>query len=198
MFPAERADAAERADPGEQLVDVIDEHGEVVEVVTRARMRAEALPHRTVFIAVLDREDRVIVHQRADWKDVWPSRWDVCFGGVVDAGEAWRDAAIRELAEEAGVVVSSSDLRYLWHGWFHAAGPDGGPDGGPAGGSDRELHELGHVFLVRHDGPFTCPDGEVQTVDRVPLIDLGTWLDDHDVVDDSLALVIPSLIGTKS
>jgi len=41
---------------------------------------------------------RLLVHRRADWKDVWPGRWDVCFGGVAGAGEpqflaTWEGAA---------------------------------------------------------------------------------------------------------
>ncbi len=165
-------------DPGHQLVEVVDRHGAVVDVVTRARMRAEHLPHRTVFVAVIDTEDRVVVHQRADWKDVWPSRWDVSFGGVVAPGEGWRDAAVRELAEEAGVVVDPSELRYAWNGWY----------------DDGTVRELGWVFVVRHDGPFTLTDGEVAAIDRVALVDLPGWLGAHDVVDDALALVVPSLL----
>ena len=43
------------------------------------------------------------MHRRAEWKDVYPGYWDVCFGGVLGAGEAWDDAAHRELQEEAGI-----------------------------------------------------------------------------------------------
>ena len=64
-------------------MDVLDEEGRVVGVATRAEVRAGNLWHRTVFIAVVTPDDEVVVHQRADWKDVWPSHWDVCFGGVV-------------------------------------------------------------------------------------------------------------------
>ncbi len=33
----------------------------------------------------------VVVHQRAPWKDVAPSLWDLAFGGVCDVGEAHLD-----------------------------------------------------------------------------------------------------------
>lgn len=163
----------------EELVDVIDDDGTVVGVVTRAEMRERRLPHRTVFVAVVDDDDRVVVHQRASWKDVWPSRWDICFGGVVGAGEEWRAAAARELAEESGVVLDPADLRYVWHDWFAGDG----------------MKELGYVYLARHDGPFRPDDGEVAVLDRVPLDELPGWITTHDVVDDSLALVLPSLLA---
>ena len=88
---------------GGELVDWVGEDDSVLAVVSRERMRRERLLHRAVFVAVLDGSDRVVVHRRAAWKDVWPSAWDVCFGGVVAAGESWDEAARRELAEEAGL-----------------------------------------------------------------------------------------------
>ena len=76
----------------------------MLEIVTRAEMRRRRLRHRTVFVAVVDADDRrLLVHRRADWKDTAPGWWDIAFGGVVAAGEAWDDAAVRELEEEAGV-----------------------------------------------------------------------------------------------
>ena len=77
----------------DELVDWVGEDDEVIAVVRRERMRRERLLHRAVFVAVIDGQDRVVVHQRAAWKDVWPSAWDVCFGGVVAAGESWADAS---------------------------------------------------------------------------------------------------------
>ena len=87
-----------------ELVDVVDPDGRVLEVVTRAEMRRRRLRHRTVFVAVVDPDERrLLVHRRADWKDTAPGWWDIAFGGVVAAGEGWDDAAVRELEEEAGV-----------------------------------------------------------------------------------------------
>src|SRR4051812_16391315 len=90
----------------DELVDVVDEHGQVIDVVARRRMRAENLRHRAVFVAILSTDGRVLVHRRADHKDVWPGRWDLAIGGVVVAGEGWDDAARREVAEEIGVDAS--------------------------------------------------------------------------------------------
>jgi 8-oxo-dGTP diphosphatase len=59
-----------------------------------------------------------------------PGLWDF-FGGHVDAGEAPRDALIRELTEEAGLKLTSSDLVSL------------------GGASGAEIQLLGHVEALR-------------------------------------------------
>jgi isopentenyldiphosphate isomerase len=161
-----------------ELVDVIDQHGAVVGVATRAQMRAGNLRHRTVIVAVRTGDDRYVAHRRAAWKDVWPSRWDVCFGGVVGAGEAWEQAAVRELAEEAGVVVPVEDLRFVSEGTFE----------------HPEVKERCRLYLVRSDGPFSFDDGEVEAFELVPRSELRAWCDRHELVPDSEAIVVPLLV----
>lgn len=165
---------SDRPDPGDALVDVVDEHGDVLRTATRREVRAANLLHRSVFIAVIDGADRVVVHQRADWKDIWPARWDLAFGGVVDAGETFAAAAARELAEEAGIEAPLVPL-------------------GAGRYEDDAVREVAEVLLARSDGPFTFPDGEVAASDRVALTELDAWIADHDVVPDSVAIVAPLL-----
>jgi 8-oxo-dGTP pyrophosphatase MutT (NUDIX family) len=160
----------------DELVDLVDEHDRVIEVVTRAEMRArgEAARHRACYVAVVTGDDRLVVHKRADWKDVYPGWWDVCFGGVLSAGESWDDAARRELLEEAGVAADVVPL-------------GGGPWEMPG------VKLIGRVYLTLSDGPFTCPDGEVVELAYVPLAELADWLEGRDVCPDSVDLVIPHL-----
>ncbi|MEL6981633.1 MAG: NUDIX domain-containing protein, partial [Actinomycetota bacterium] len=112
-------------DPGDELVEWIDDAGNVIEVVTRRRMRAEGLAHRCTYVVVVvgpadrfadpaaaDRltpDTELVVHLRADWKDVAPSHWDLAFGGVCGVGEEWELSARRELAEEAGIELAADD-----------------------------------------------------------------------------------------
>ena len=128
---------------GDELVDVVDEHDRVVATVTRRRMRAERLRHRAVFIVVASSAGRLLVHRRSDGKDLWPGRWDVAVGGVVGAGEAYDDAARRELAEELGIDAPrrcrSAPARY----------------------ADDDVDLVARCYRVVHDGPFRFADGEV-------------------------------------
>lgn len=166
--------SAEAAAAAGELVEVVDESGTVLDVVPRSVMRAQRLRHRCTYIVVVDLSERLVVHQRALWKDVWPGRWDVAFGGVVAVGEDWGQAALRELREEAGVEAGLQAL-----------------GGGPY--DDGDVSVLGRVYLARHDGPFTFPDGEVLQADRIPLDEVEGWIGAHELCPDSLLLAASAL-----
>jgi 8-oxo-dGTP pyrophosphatase MutT (NUDIX family) len=161
--------------PGDELVDIVDEHDNVVAVVTRREMRAKALRHRAVFIAVQHSDGRLLVHQRSFAKDLRPGAWDIAFGGVVAAGESYDDAAVRELAEEIG--IAGTPLRLLSEGSYH----------------DTGLDLVARCYHVVHDGPFHFADGEVIATRWVDRAGLDRVLADEDVMPDSIALMLGHL-----
>src|SRR6185369_4293349 len=86
-----------------ELIDVVDADDRVLKQATRGETRRQNLRHRATYILVFNSAGQLFVHQRTDSKDVYPSYFDVCVGGVVAAGESYEDGAHRELAEEIGV-----------------------------------------------------------------------------------------------
>lgn len=158
---------------GDELVEIVDENGEVTRVVTRAEMRRDNLRHRNVAIFVQRTDGRLVVHQRAAWKDVYPSHWDVAFGGVPNVGESAEDAAIRELAEETGLVVAVARLIDL----------------GARTHTNDEVAWHARFFAVRTDDTIEPVDGEVQQIDAVPVGDVRRWAASKQVCPDALSLL---------
>lgn len=163
------------ATPGDELVDIVDDDDQVVATVTRAEMRAKRLQHRAVSIAVLSTDGRLLVHRRADSKDVWPGMWDLAAGGVVGAGETYEDAAHRELAEELGVQVGA--MVPLGEGRF----------------VDDAVALIGRGYRCVHDGPFTFTDGEIAEVRWVSRAELAVLMAAERFVPDNMALLLPLL-----
>ena len=166
--------------PGDEAVEVVDLAGNVVEIVSRRRMRAERLRHRATFIAVVDETGRLLVHQRSPAKDVWPSRWDIAAGGVAAVGETWAVAAARELEEELGLRLELTSL-------------------GTEPYEDEDVATLGAIFTAvlvssRHD-EVRFADGEVVDARWVTREELDAMVRRESFCPDSLALVLPRLGG---
>ncbi len=128
--------------PADEWVDVIDDDGRTVGVVTRAEIRARRLPHRCTYILVFNSRGELFVHLRTTTKDVFPSYWDVTIGGVLAAGESFDQGARREAREELGIDVEPKMIfpfRYV----------------------DASVHVHGQVFRVDHDGPFCLQPQEI-------------------------------------
>ena len=130
------------SDPGRELIDVVDDAGAVTSQVSRREMRARRLPHRSTYVLVFDWRGRLFVHLRTATKDVYPSHWDVCVGGVLAAGESFDDGAARELAEEIGVAAP---LVHLF----------------PFRYEDATTIVHGMVYRTTHDGPFRLQPEEI-------------------------------------
>ncbi len=165
-------------DPADEPVEIVDAEGKVQRVVTRAEMRRGRLRHRCTYVAVVTTRLELVVHKRANWKDVAPGYWDLCFGGVAGIGEGWPEAAQRELLEEAGLFVAEAQLEQLGSVFF----------------DQPDMRIVGEAFVVRSDEPMSCPDGEVVALDHVPLSQICTWITGRDVCCDSARGVLPLLL----
>ena len=125
----------------DELVDIVDEHDRVLRVAPRQEMRTQRLRHRSVFVVVESSASDILVHRRADHKDIWPGRWDLAAGGVVAAGEGYDVAAVRELHEELGIEAVA--LERLGRGIYE----------------DSDVSEVATVYRARWDGPIRFADG---------------------------------------
>jgi 8-oxo-dGTP pyrophosphatase MutT (NUDIX family) len=134
----------------DEWVDVIDEAGQTVGVVSRRDMRGRRLPHRCTYVLVFDRAGRLFVHLRTPTKDVYPGHWDVTVGGVLAAGETYAEGVRREVREELGIDAEPEDLfpfRY----------------------EDAATVVHGRVYRLVHEGPFRLQPEEIVRGEFLPV-----------------------------
>ncbi|MEK7292085.1 MAG: NUDIX domain-containing protein [Actinomycetota bacterium] len=166
--------------PDAEQIQQVDPNGVVLGLVSRAKMRAENIRHRAVFVAVLSSDGCLLVQRRSESKDLWPGWWDITVGGVVVGDESYEVAALRELDEEVG--LRGVELEFLCDGAYH----------------DASVNLLGQCFRVRSDGPFIYRDGEVEETRLVTPRQFVQMITEMRFVPDSMALVLPYLDGFGS
>ncbi len=131
---------------------MLDAEGHEIGSAPRAVCHADpSLIHPSVHVVVVT-ADGCLWQLRGYGKDSAPGHWDHACSGHVGLGEDALTAAVRELAEEIGVVVEPGALAPV----------------------DQVLCELGNetelttVFRLEHDGPFTVRLPEVAGLAVLP------------------------------
>ena len=154
-------------DPGDELVDIVDEDDRVVSVVQRREIREGNLLHRCTYVLVRRSDGRVLVHRRTETKDVYPGAYDMFAGGVLASGESYDDGARRELEEELG--IAGAPLTPLFRHRYS--------------GSSGEA--WGAVYETVWDGRVIHQESEVAWSDWVTLEELDAMLDEREFCLDS-------------
>ena len=94
-----------KQDNSEEIFPIVDETGTVVGRATRGECHSGSkLLHPVVHLHVFDRQGRLYLQRRPDWKDIQPGKWDTAVGGHVDYGEDIESALRREAREELGIT----------------------------------------------------------------------------------------------
>lgn len=98
----------------EELIDVLDEDGKKTgEIVTRREVHVQGLWHRIIVVAIIDKNGKILMQQRATEKETNPGKWDVSVAGHISAGQSSAEAAIREVFEEVGINIKEDELKYI-------------------------------------------------------------------------------------
>jgi isopentenyldiphosphate isomerase len=157
-------------DPGQELVDIVDDTGRTVGTVTRCEMRTRRLPHRCVYVLVFNRRGELFIHLRTADKDVYPSHWDVTVGGVLAAGESFDAGVRREVHEELGIEAEPEVLfpfRY----------------------ADAASTVQGMVYRLLHEGPFHLQPEEIVRGEFAPLGEVASRAARQPFCHDGLAVL---------
>ena len=165
--------------PGTVAVMAIDRPGPGEEL----NLGAETLPRQAATVIVLrggDETLEVLLVKRTPAARFMGGAW-VCPGGAVDSGEgegdaAHRTAALRELAEEAGIALDDPDALVKFSRWITPA--------------EVKIRFDTHFFLA------PLPPGQTPRVDGQECVDLG-WFTPARALQASRAgeilLVFPTI-----
>jgi isopentenyldiphosphate isomerase len=154
-------------DPGDELVDVVDEDDRVLRVLTRREIRAQNLLHRCTYVLVRRSDGLIHVHRRTETKDTDPGAYDMLPGGVCDAGESYEACARREMGEELGIDGVDPQFRFK----HRYSGPDG--------------ETWGAVYTLTWDGPIVPQEEEVAWFSWVTTSELDRMLGEERFCPDS-------------
>ncbi len=69
--------------------------------------------HRSTEVWICNENRELLLNLRHPDKDLFANLWDVCVAGHLLPGENYRTAALREVQEELGVKVHSSELHFV-------------------------------------------------------------------------------------
>ena len=71
------------------------------------------LRHRAVAVFIINSKNQVLLQKRSEKQRMWPGMWDLSSGGHVDSGEQGFQAIQRELHEELGLDIQTSDMTFI-------------------------------------------------------------------------------------
>ena len=97
-----------------EIIDVINENGEVIGTKDRKQIYIDGDLHRTVHIWVINSNKEILVQKRSPKKDTYPGLWAISTAGHISSGDNSIETALRELKEELGIKVTERELEFLF------------------------------------------------------------------------------------
>lgn len=151
--------------PSEELI-LVDENDQ--EIGTMSKDRCHVAPgtlHRAFSVFLFNAAGDVLLQQRAAGKPLWPLFWSNACCSHPRQGETLDIAVERRMQQELGVTA---DVDHVYKFTYQAPFGDIGAE-----------HELCHVFIGQHEGPFDVNETEVAALRYFTQDELNAALEDQ-------------------
>lgn len=96
-----------------ELIFAVDEQDNPLPPISRSQAHQEGVWHRISHVWIINNQKQILCQQRSLSKDTNPGKWEAFFGGHAGAGETYEESALKETAEETGLLFSPSDLHFF-------------------------------------------------------------------------------------
>lgn len=134
-----------------EILDIVNQHDEVIGKASRDEIYEKLLPHRIVHVLIFNDKKEMALQLRSKTVSFCPSHWSTTVGGHVQTGENYEEAAMREYEEELGI---KSVLTFF----------------------DKVIYEVENkpkkfltIFTTECNGPFSKDPSDVEKVEFFPL-----------------------------
>jgi len=162
-----------------EYLDIINEKDEVIGTASMEEAHQQKLPHRIVHIFIFNKENKMALQLRSQYKSFCPNHWCTPVGGHVRAGETYEQAAFRECKEELGVKLEITSTH-------------------------KDIYEDGlgnKLFLTTYkaitDGPFNINPEEVQKVEFFTLEQIQSMINSGEKFHPELLFLLKKHFGIK-
>jgi isopentenyl-diphosphate delta-isomerase type 1 len=142
-----------------EIFDVVNDNDQVIGQKPRSEVHRLGLKHRAVHILIFNSRGQIFLQKRSQSKDTFPGVWDSSASGHLDTGETYDVSAMREVAEELGIVLPAIPT-FLFKitacketGW-----------------------EFVNVYKTIHEGPFRLHPQEIERGDWFTPSQVSRWI----------------------
>lgn len=103
---------------GGELLEVCNENGvSTGRPATRKEVHKLGLWHRSIIVALVNDENKILIQKRADCKEKFPGLWDLSVAGHIPFGADAMSCAALEIMEEVGYMLPKKtevrDFRFM-------------------------------------------------------------------------------------
>lgn len=93
-----------------EFLDIVDKNDNVIGRAAKDEVYNKFLCHRIAHVLIFNDSGEMVLQKRSSKVSFCPDHWSTAVGGHVQAGETYKEAALREYQEELG---TQSDLEFV-------------------------------------------------------------------------------------
>ncbi len=155
-----------------EILDIVNQHDEVIGTASRDEVYEKLLPHRIVHVLIFNNKNEMALQLRSKTVSFCPNHWSTTVGGHVQSGENYEEAAIREYEEELGI---KSAITFFGKAIYEI---------------ENRPKKFLTIFTTECNGPFSRDTSDVEKIEFFPLYTIKAMIKNNEKFHPELLFIL--------